>query len=250
MRFYNHLGKVNKPWRWFLTLSLCTTFATTTFAQSAPTNSELDYVDAVFAVSYNNAASAGDANLTIRNHQNRYDVRFSLNHSLLDASQSATFTAQACQITPQSYHSESRPALRSKTSENLSFNWHNNSANRQHNKDGTLNFQLNQPYYDPMSLYFKARCDLMAGKKQLSYPLIYKGRQTTHQYHVIGTETVKTGMGDFEALVVQRQRSNPNRRTTFYVAPALDYLIVKIHHRESSLASVSMTLKHMDYQSK
>ena len=55
-------------------------------------------------------------------------------------------------------------------------------------------------------------------------------------------------MGEFEALVVERQRRNKNRRTTFYVAPALDYLIVKIEHRESSLATVSMTLKRMDYQ--
>ena len=90
----------------------------------------------------------------------------------------------------------------------------------------------------------------MAGKTQLSYPLIHKGKEKTHKYNVIGTEMVETGMGNFEALVVQRQRSNPDRRTTFYVAPALDYLIVKINHRENSLANVSMTLKSMDYKTK
>ncbi|MDO5667917.1 MAG: DUF3108 domain-containing protein [Alcaligenaceae bacterium] len=245
MSFFNQNSGKSKKGLWLLAFSISTTLSATAFAQS-----EIDYVNAVFAVSYNNAASTGDANLTIRNNQTNYDVNFSLNHSLLDAKQSARFTAQSCKITPQSYRSGSQPVLRSNTTENLDFNWANKSATRQHSKDGTINFKLSQHVYDPMSLYFKARCDLMAGQKQLSYPLIYKGRQTTHQYHVIGTETVKTGVGEFDALVVQRQRSNNNRRTTFYVAPALDYLIVKIHHRESSLASVSMTLKSLDYKTK
>lgn len=250
MSFYKQISSRGKQGLWLLALSLSTTLSTVSFAQSAPAQSEIDYVNAVFAVSYNNAASAGDANLKIRNNQNNFDVSFSLNHSLLDSTQSAKFNAQGCNITPQSYSSSTRPVLRSNTTESLSFNWANKIATRQHSKDGNMNFQLNQHFYDPMSLYFKARCDLMAGKKQLSYPLVYKGKQTTHQYNVIGTETVKTDIGEFEALVVQRQRSNKNRRTTFYVAPTLDYLIVKIHHRESSLATVTMTLKSIDYKIK
>lgn len=224
--------------------ALSTAFTGTAGAQQT----QIDYVDAVFAVSYNNAAAGGTAKLTIRHRQDNYDVSFNLKHSLLDASQQASFSDKSCQITPQSYRATTRPALKSNSEESLNFNWTNQTATRQHSKDGNANFRLNQHYYDPMSLYFKARCDLMAGKKQLSYPLIYKGKEGTQKYQVIGTEMVKTGMGEFEALVVQRQRSNKNRRTSFYVAPALDYLIVKIEHRESSLATITMTLKSMDYK--
>lgn len=217
---------------------------------SAYAQSELDYVDAVFAVSYNNTSSSSNAYLKIQNNDGQYDARFSLNHTLLDSSQSAKFHSQQCSITPQSYSSSTKPALRSNTKESLNFNWSTKTASRHHNKDGDMDFSLTQQFYDPMSLFFKARCDLMAGKKQLSYPLLYKGKESKHQYNVIGTETVKTGMGEFEALVVQRQRNNPDRRTTFYVAPALDYLIVKITHRENSMANISMTLKSMSYKTK
>lgn len=241
MNFLKMTGKIWTKGIFVLALGL----STNTFAQS-----EIDYVDAVFAVSYNNTASTGNAHLKIHNNQGNYDALFSLNHSLLDASQHAKFSDQSCHITPQSYDSTTNPMLRSKTKESLNFNWANKTAARQHSKDGDKSFNLAQHSYDPISLFFKARCDLISGKKQLSYPLIYKGKEAKHRYNVIGTETVKTGIGEFEALVVQRQRSNPDRRTTFYVAPALDYLIVKINHRESSLANISMVLKSMDYKTK
>lgn len=232
---------------WLLTLTLVSLFSTPIYAQS---KGDVEFVDAVFAVSYNNAASAGDAKLMIKNHQNTYDVSFNLKHSLIDINQKASFSAKDCHITPQSYQSSTSPALRSTTKESLNFNWANKTAIRHHSKDGDTTFNLKQHVYDPLSLFFKARCDLMAVKKQLSYPLLYKGREANHQYQVIGTEKVSTGMGDFEALVVQRQRRNPDRRTTFFVAPELDYLIVKIHHRESKMVNVTMTLKSMDYKTK
>lgn len=211
---------------------------------------DIDYVDAIFNMSYNNTSSGGKARLKINNHDGNYESDFVVNHSLLDTQQKAKFTVKDCDINPQSYLSTAKPALRSNTKESLNFDWAKQSVTRQHSKDGNKSFSLEQKQYDPMSLFFKARCDLMAGKKQLSYPVIYKGKQTTHQYHVIGTEVLKTGLGDIEALVVQRQRRNPDRQTVFYVAPSLDYLIVKIQHRESSMASISMTLNNMDYKIK
>ena len=65
---------------------------------------------------------------------------------------------------------------------------------------------------------------------------------------VIGKEKVETGQGVVDALVVERQRSSKNRKTQLYVAPELDYLLVKIVHQESRLATVTATLQHMDYQ--
>lgn len=219
-------------------------------SSNATAQSEIDFVDATFAVSYNGTSSSSDAHLKINNNSGNFQSSFVVEHTLLDTTQSAQFSNNQCDITPQTYTSTAKAAFRGKTTESLNFNWSTKTATRQHNKDGNVSFNLDQQLYDPMSLFFKARCDLIAGKTQLSYPLIHKGKERTHQYNVIGQEMVNTGIGEFEALVVQRQRSNPDRRTTFYVAPDLDYLIVKIHHRENSLANVSMTLKSMDYKTK
>ncbi len=238
------LKKVSQLWTYGLMIS------TLGLSANALAQSDIDYVDAVFAVSYNSNLSTNDAHLSIDNDHGNVKVNFAIEHTLLDTTQSAQFRNEQCSITPQSYTSTSKAAFRSKTTESLNFDWPAKTATRQHNKDDNMSFALDQQLYDPMSLFFKARCDLMAGKTQLSYPLIHKGKEKTHKYNVIGTEIVETEIGDFDTLVVQRQRSNPDRRTTFYVAPALDYLIVKINHRENSLANISMTLKSMDYKTK
>lgn len=88
----------------------------------------------------------------------------------------------------------------------------------------------------------------MAGKTQFSYPVIHKGKQKTHTYRVVGQEKVDTGQGTVNALIVERQRSSKNRKTRLYVAPELDYLLVKIEHQESRLATISASLKKMEYQ--
>lgn len=85
-------------------------------------------------------------------------------------------------------------------------------------------------------------------RKKFTYPLIYKGDERIHTYKVVGAETVQTGQGPVEALVVERERESKSRKTRLYVAPSLDYLLVKIEHQENRLVKIVATLKHMDYE--
>lgn len=234
----------------FLGLALTAASSSLALAQSNAAKADLDHVRAVYAVTYNNSLTATDAKLNIDNQQNRYSVDFSANHALLDTEQKAQFTINNCQVTPLSYESNNKPALSRSSRENIRFDWQQNVATRDHNRDGQAQYSLSSTRYDPMSLFFKARCELIAGKKSLSLPVLYKGKERTHRYEVVGQERVATPYGEYDALVVQRQRSNPDRRTVFYVAPALDYLLVKMEHRESSLATVTLNLKSLDYQAR
>lgn len=99
-----------------------------------------------------------------------------------------------------------------------------------------------------MGFFFMARCDLMAGKKQFTHALIHKGNKKNHTYKVVGTEVVETGQGNVEALVVERVRDTSKRQARFYVAPSLDYLLVKIEHQEGWLLTIAATLKSMSYK--
>ena len=65
---------------------------------------------------------------------------------------------------------------------------------------------------------------------------------------MVGIETVETGQGQVDALVIERERESKSRQTRLYVAPSLDYLLVKIEHQESRLLKIVATLKSMDYQ--
>ncbi len=215
----------------------------TTYAQN------IDFIDATFAIGYNGDMGNSQGKLNVTRHQNTYDATFSAEHALLDITQKAHFSMKQCAVTPNSYSNDARPAIKSNVKENIRFNWAQKQAN--YTKNGTENKQFTlakTTLYDPLSFFFEARCDLMAGKKRFTYPLIYKGNERQHTYAVVGQETVKTGLGDVEALIVERVRDNQSRQTRFYVAPSLDYMLVKIEHRESALAKATATLTAMNYK--
>ena len=72
----NFLKKTNKIWTQALLIF------TLALSSTASAQSEIDYVDAIFAVSYNNTSSSSNAYLKIQNNSGEYDARFSLEHTL------------------------------------------------------------------------------------------------------------------------------------------------------------------------
>lgn len=207
----------------------------------------IDYVDADFSVEYNNTPTEGVNRLKIARDHNQYRIDFELDHWLVSASQKATFEMDHCKVRPISYVATTKRPLKKETTETLTFDWEHKKA--QYTGRGESNsFSLDTALYDPISFFFLARCELMAGKKQFSFPLIHKGRKKTHNYKVVGTQMVETGQGKFDALIIERERDSKKRQTRLYVAPRLDYLLVKIEHQEGRLLKVVATLKNMDYR--
>ena len=209
---------------------------------------DINYINATFSVGYNSDSGDGNSRLTVQRNGSAYEATFAAEHVLLDITQKARFSMKQCQVKPESYSNSANPAFKSRVKEDIAFNWRQKQALYSNNNKEQKNFSLSNALYDPLSFFFEARCDLMAGKTRFTYPLIYKGNERKHTYVVTGKQVVKTGMGDIEALVVQRERSNKSRITRFYVAPSLDYMLVKIEHRESALAQASATLQSLDYK--
>lgn len=208
---------------------------------------DINYVHARFSVLYNNHLTQGENRLDIQRDGNRYQIDFVLDHPLVSSSQKAVFEMDQCQVQPLSYVATNKRPFKQETTQTLKFDWKLKKAEYR-SEDEQKTFDLHEHLYDPISLFFEARCGLMEGQKEFTYPLIRNGEKTIHTYKVVGTEVVETGQGNVEALVVERERSNEKRQTRLYVAPSLDYLLVKIEHRESRLATIVATLKHMDYE--
>lgn len=207
----------------------------------------INYVHASFSVLYNNHLTQGENRLNIQRNDNKYQIDFVLDHWLLSSSQKAVFEMEQCQVQPISYIGTSKRPFKQETIQTLKFDWEQKKAEYR-SEDEQESFDLNGHLYDPISLFFEARCGLMKGQTEFTYPLIRNGSKTTHTYKVVGTEVVETGQGNVEALVVERERRSEKRQTRLYVAPELDYLLVKIEHQESRLAKIVATLKHMDYE--
>lgn len=224
-----------------LWLSLSLLYINTAHAQA------IDFVDARFSVEYNNKLTQGENRLRIQHDQDNYQVEFIFDHWMSSSTQSSRFHLNHCQVRPDSYTSISKRPFKEAVTQQLTFDWNHKKVHFT-NAEEQKNFDLNTSIYDPISFFFEARCDLMAGKTEFSYPLIHKGSKKTHHYKVIGTELVVTGQGQFEALIIERERNSKSRKTRLYVAPELDYLLVKIEHQESRLVKIIATLDQMDYR--
>lgn len=208
---------------------------------------DINYVNANFSVMYNNQATQGQNRLNIQRDNTTYRIDFALDHWMLSASQKATFEMEQCHVQPISYVTVNKRPFKQETTQTLEFDWSQDKAEYR-SDDEEKTFDLDARVYDPISFFFEARCGLIAGKKEFVYPLIRNGSRTTHTYKVVGTETVETGQGPVDALVVERERSSQKRRTRLYVAPELGYLLVKIEHQESRLVRIDATLQDMEYE--
>jgi hypothetical protein len=74
--------------------------------------------------------------------------------------------------------------------------------------------------------------DLASKEADLSYPIADGGRIKHYELRITGRETLQTPFGPLETLRITRLGDSDRRSTTFWCAPALGYLPVRIDHRE------------------
>jgi hypothetical protein len=85
--------------------------------------------------------------------------------------------------------------------------------------------------------------DLVLGKTALHYRITDRGHDNVYAPVIAGTETVDTDAGSYEAVKVVRANTDDKKRTIFWCARDLDYLPVKVAHRERNGNETIVTLK-------
>ncbi|WP_298715693.1 DUF3108 domain-containing protein [uncultured Oceanisphaera sp.] len=206
---------------------------------------DIDHLKAEFSVLLNGDPTRGVNTLTIDRNKNRYHVHFSLAHWLLDVEQKASFNWQDCSARPDTFSYKAK-ALGIRREERLVFDPQTSMVLYQ-GRDGDKLLSTDGGAFDSVSFFFEARCDLMAGKTTLSYPVVRDGEIKQTAFKVVGREAVKTGVGTFDSLIVERDRGNSKRKTRFWVAPELDYQLVQISHEENRQLAVTVTLDKLSY---
>ena len=69
-------------------------------------------------------------------------------------------------------------------------------------------------------------------KPEFQYTIADGGKLKTYTLKTLGQETIKTQLGEMTTLMVRRHRSDSERVTTFWCAAELQYLPVKVEHKE------------------
>lgn len=87
--------------------------------------------------------------------------------------------------------------------------------------------------------------DLADREADLTYRIADGGKLREYTLNIVGREELATPYGRLETVKVSRRDKDGKRETTFWCAPALDYLAVRIDHREKG-DNYSMTLEDVD----
>lgn len=109
-------------------------------------------------------------------------------------------------------------------------------------KDKRRELALKPEHLGPVSYQVQMRRDLEAATaaaaatglkgKTFSYPVFSRGKIRDYQFEILGSEETATGVGRIPTLKLQRVREDGQRKTLFWVAPAWNFLIVKIQQQE------------------
>ncbi|QJX03256.1 DUF3108 domain-containing protein [Alcanivorax sp. IO_7] len=105
-------------------------------------------------------------------------------------------------------------------------------------EDGVEAFAIPEDALDELSMLLRARCVFAGGDKEYDATSVYGDDLRHHHFVVVDRETIDTPMGELDTLVVEKKRDkdeDEKRRTLFWVAPKVGYMVVKARHIESAL---------------
>lgn len=76
--------------------------------------------------------------------------------------------------------------------------------------------------------------DLVQGRKNIDYVIADGGKIKAYHFEFLGEEQLKTPLGKFKTLKLERHKPNSRNKTTLWCAQILNYLPVKVENIETN----------------
>ena len=108
---------------------------------------------------------------------------------------------------------------------------------------------------DKLSYQLQMRYELLTAYQRgqpwptLAYQVVDGGELKTYRFEVLGEENVDTPIGRFSALKIARVRTDSDRTTIFWLAPAYEFLLVRFLQEEQS-GGFELLLKEAKFRGK
>ena len=113
-------------------------------------------------------------------------------------------------------------------------------------EEGVNEFNLDQPVFDPLSLTLELRRRLALGEAEFEFRVADEDEVEVHRYRAGTTEFVQTPAGCFEAVPVERIRSNSTRFSTGWYAAGLAWIPVRVEHGKRGGKTFDMRLQQLE----
>lgn len=201
-----------------------------------------------FEASYNVLRSGkkhGEARRYLKTTDQGYELGYSSDISWLifedKRSEQSFFTLKDGRIQPARYVMQ-----RSGTGPNryyeLNLNWQTKELRVEKAKK-IKTTQWNDQWLDPLSYHSQIALDLKAGKTQFVYQVLNRhGDERKYSYKVAGEEWLSLPYGKVKTIRIERTGTGADKQVLAWVAPELDYLLVRLWQAEDKVEQFDIQL--------
>ena len=105
---------------------------------------------------------------------------------------------------------------------------------------------VNENVFDPLNVQIQIRKNIIAGMKEFSLmlPDLKTGAIEANNYKVVENGEFEVDGTNFPCIIVERIRLQDDRTTRYFLAPDLDYLIIKVEDEDQD-GDTSLELKKL-----
>ena len=105
---------------------------------------------------------------------------------------------------------------------------------------------INENVFDPLNVQIQIRKNVIAGMKEFSLmlPDLKAGAIEANNYKVVERGEFEVDGISYQCIIVERIRLQDDRTTRYYLAPDLDYLIIKVEDEDQD-GDTSLELKKL-----
>jgi len=150
--------------------------------------------------------------------------------------ESTSFQWSGDSLVPIEYH-YSRQGVGKNRLTSLNFDWDEHLLRAEEAEPWEM--ALVQGTLDKLLYQVKLRTDLLTAHQakqpwpQLTYAVADDGKLKHYEFEVIGEEALKTPLGTINTIKATRIKDKKNRKTTFWLAPEYEFLLVKFRQQEA-----------------
>ena len=127
----------------------------------------------------------------------------------------------------------------------LWFDWPAGQVRARNNADQAT-LPLAPGVVDPLSLQLVVMRDLQRGQTPSQYSLVERTEIKTYQIRNQGRETLDTPLGKLNTILINQYTPGKTRMTTFWVAPDLQYLPIRIMQEKKGKEDLRMEIRAVE----
>ena len=127
----------------------------------------------------------------------------------------------------------------------IKFDWKNKTVSNSYTKN-TESLKTNT--HDLLSLQLNIMRDLQKHRKNMQYQIATKKHYRQYALNTEKEETIETSMGDFKTIKLTSKSTEGNSQYTFWCAPTLEFLPIKIQKVNDKGDTFSFTIRTFSMQ--